>query len=295
MSSNLNRKFVVTIISLIVLALGTLVAAPTSAQGPATIRYVVQPGDTLSKLAQKYAVTVQDLVAWNGIRDPNLIYVGQELIIQGGPGGSSPGGTATAPVTTSPAPLATTGGPLSFTWAVSEWRPDDPDYVATFHVVAQSGQPPYTFYHDGLVQKGDTFEVAWRRCLPKPGSVGVADAAGTYVKEDYWLIAPYCPLGVEILEPAEGAHLKHFPRNFNVTWKSTVDPAPGQYGMEIEVWENGGWHSWKQYGGFKGELFFVPDVFPGDLGGRVRMWGIYEGGFAGAKTPWRYFQFRVTY
>ena len=65
--------------------------------------------------------------------------------------------------------------------------------------------------------------------------------------------------------------------------------------MEIEVWEHGDYHPWKTYEPFWGETFFVPDVFPGDLAGRVRMWGLYEGKYAGPKTPWRTFEFRVTY
>ena len=76
-----------------------------------------------------------------------------------------------------------------------------------------------------------------------------------------------------------------------------VDPPPPAYGIEIEVWE-GEWRPWKQYVHRRSSdrnLFFVPDVFPGDLGGRVRMWGIYDGYEAKAKTPWRYFEFRVTY
>lgn len=289
---NLTKcAWAVTLALLLALSLSG-VGSPAQAQGgPTTITYIVQPGDTLGKLAQKYGVTVADLVAWNNIADPNLIWVGQKLTIKT---------SITEPTLPQATPLPTSapaigGGPLSLTWSLVNWRPADPDYIATFKLEPQGGRPPYTFYHDGLLQQGDTFEVTWRRCLPKPGSVGVADAGGTYVKQDYWLIAPYCPVGIEIEEPAEGAHLKHFPRNFNVTWKPTVDPAPPMYGVEIEVWENGGWHPWQSYEGFKGELFFVPDVFPGDLAGRLRMWSIYEWGFASSTTPWRYFEFRVTY
>lgn len=57
----------------------------------ATIRYTVQPGDTLYSLAQTYSTTVDDLVAENGIVNPDLIYVGQLLEIQSEP-------TATAPL-----------------------------------------------------------------------------------------------------------------------------------------------------------------------------------------------------
>ncbi len=41
--------------------------------------YTVQPGDTLSRIAQKFHVTVDNLATWNGIVDKNLIHVGQRL------------------------------------------------------------------------------------------------------------------------------------------------------------------------------------------------------------------------
>jgi len=251
--------------------------------GNPTVRYVVQAGDTLTKLAKRYGVTIKDLVALNSIKNPDLIYVGQVLLIPASAG---------AALTPTPPP---SGGPLTFTWTLDSWQPADPNYEAMVTVRAQGGVPPYVYYHDGLVQAGSTFPIIWKRCVPKPGSIGVADATGAYVKEDYWLEAPYCPVGVEILEPTEDQHLTNLPRNFNVVWKATVDPAPGTYGMDIEVWENGSWHAWQTYEGFHGKRFFVPVPFPGDLGGRVRMWSIYDGGRTGGKTDWRYFQFRVTY
>ncbi len=42
---------------------------------------VVQKGDTLSKLAARYNTTVQAIAARNGLKNPNLIYVGQKLCI----------------------------------------------------------------------------------------------------------------------------------------------------------------------------------------------------------------------
>ena len=43
--------------------------------------YVVVKGDTLYKISRRYGVTVDDLVRWNGIKNRNLIYPGQELKI----------------------------------------------------------------------------------------------------------------------------------------------------------------------------------------------------------------------
>ena len=43
--------------------------------------YIVQKGDTLSSIAEKYNTTVEYLVEVNKIRNPNLIYAGETLII----------------------------------------------------------------------------------------------------------------------------------------------------------------------------------------------------------------------
>ena len=45
------------------------------------IKYVIKRGDTLSKIAQNYGVTIQDLVRWNNIKNKNLIYAGSTLTI----------------------------------------------------------------------------------------------------------------------------------------------------------------------------------------------------------------------
>ena len=45
--------------------------------------YTVRRGDTLSEIASRYGTTVSNLVRLNGIRNPNLIYPGQVLILPG--------------------------------------------------------------------------------------------------------------------------------------------------------------------------------------------------------------------
>ena len=44
--------------------------------------YVVQRNDNLTKIANKYGTTVNQLVAWNNISNPNLIYAGQKLRVR---------------------------------------------------------------------------------------------------------------------------------------------------------------------------------------------------------------------
>jgi LysM repeat protein len=46
-----------------------------------TITYVVRPGDTLTWIAVRYNTTVNAIVELNNIRNPNLIYPGQRLLI----------------------------------------------------------------------------------------------------------------------------------------------------------------------------------------------------------------------
>ncbi|MCI8833229.1 MAG: LysM peptidoglycan-binding domain-containing protein [Clostridia bacterium] len=45
------------------------------------VKYTVRRGDTLSKIANRYGITVNEIVLLNNIKDPNLIYVGQQLRI----------------------------------------------------------------------------------------------------------------------------------------------------------------------------------------------------------------------
>jgi len=44
-------------------------------------RHTVQTGESLSQIAQRYGVTVEQILAVNGLDDPNTIIVGQELLI----------------------------------------------------------------------------------------------------------------------------------------------------------------------------------------------------------------------
>ncbi|MXX47255.1 MAG: LysM peptidoglycan-binding domain-containing protein [Chloroflexi bacterium] len=45
--------------------------------------YIVQPGDTLAAIANRLGVRIDDLITLNGIQNPDLISVGQELKIPG--------------------------------------------------------------------------------------------------------------------------------------------------------------------------------------------------------------------
>lgn len=76
--------------------------------------YTVQPGDTLSGIAEKYGVTVQQLQQWNDITNPNVIDVGQIIKIYNvGNGGSSLGNTNSNPQTSSQTEPTTTNGTVT--------------------------------------------------------------------------------------------------------------------------------------------------------------------------------------
>jgi lipoprotein-anchoring transpeptidase ErfK/SrfK len=68
----------------VLLVLVLTIAAPAFAEGSTV--HVVQRGETLSRIGLRYGVTVNALVAANGLRNANHVWVGQRLII---PTGSS--------------------------------------------------------------------------------------------------------------------------------------------------------------------------------------------------------------
>lgn len=76
----------------------TPVPEPTATPTPTVVIYKVVPGDTVSKIAQQYGITIDDIVKANKLADPRMLQVGQELIIPPAP-------TATpAPVPAAPKP-----------------------------------------------------------------------------------------------------------------------------------------------------------------------------------------------
>ena len=78
---------------------------PTEDEGP--IIHVVKAGDTLGNLSTFYDVPLEDLMAANGITNPNILSVGQELIIPiGGLATATPPPTE-APVNILPSPIST--------------------------------------------------------------------------------------------------------------------------------------------------------------------------------------------
>ncbi|MCL6626003.1 C40 family peptidase [Alicyclobacillus shizuokensis] len=87
----------------------TSISTSTSSTASSATTYVVRKGDTLWSIAQRYQVSVGNLVAWNSISNPNLIYPGMALRLSGtastsvtqSPAASGNSGTSTAPTPSS--------------------------------------------------------------------------------------------------------------------------------------------------------------------------------------------------
>jgi beta-lactamase class A len=82
-------------------AIGIIVAI-LSAQSFASARetaatYLVQPGDTLSTIATNTGVSLEKLVNWNSIKDPNRIVAGQTLSLNGTSADTTPAGAPAGP------------------------------------------------------------------------------------------------------------------------------------------------------------------------------------------------------
>ncbi len=70
---------------------GQRLAIPSDGSGSAAATfapYTVQPGDTLAIIARRNGMTVQALAQANHLVNPNLIYVGQSLLVPTGTGGA---------------------------------------------------------------------------------------------------------------------------------------------------------------------------------------------------------------
>ena len=79
---------------------GQHVTIPSGGSGGGS--YTVQPGDTLSGIANRFGTSYQAIAQANGIANPNLIHPGQTLSIPGGTGGTGGTGGVTGPGSTAP-------------------------------------------------------------------------------------------------------------------------------------------------------------------------------------------------
>ncbi|GAB4542457.1 MAG: hypothetical protein Kow0063_34470 [Anaerolineae bacterium] len=88
---------------------GAIIPATQSSPGETPVEptyYIVQPGDTLSSIASKFDVSMEDLMLANGLDNPDYVQLGQELLIP-------IGGLPPATPTFTPVPVPT-DTPLPF-------------------------------------------------------------------------------------------------------------------------------------------------------------------------------------
>jgi LysM repeat protein len=82
--------------------------APTQTSTPAnTQKYTVQSGDTLSAIAAKFDVSVDDIKAINSLPNPDILSEGQVLLIPGGPITPTPTRVPIPTSTRAPLPVIT--------------------------------------------------------------------------------------------------------------------------------------------------------------------------------------------
>ncbi len=87
-SSKNNEVHQRTVVALATLLLIGILAMPVQAQSggplPQTTVHIVQRGETMFSIAQRYGLTVDAVTHTNNVPDPRQIYVGQRLLIPGG-------------------------------------------------------------------------------------------------------------------------------------------------------------------------------------------------------------------
>jgi murein DD-endopeptidase MepM/ murein hydrolase activator NlpD len=78
----MRKRFwiLILLISILYAAQPAFAQTPTPVSGPT---YIIQSGDTLSSIADRFSISLNDLMAANSITDPNTIQAGQQLIIPG--------------------------------------------------------------------------------------------------------------------------------------------------------------------------------------------------------------------
>ena len=115
------------------------VFAPSFVSAQESSTYTVKEGDTLSEIAETHNTTVEKLAENNHIDNIHLIYVGQELVIDG------PVAPATPAPTTYAAPAAqdeTVSAPVAETTEVAEEAPVASEAVVEETVVSTEASAP---------------------------------------------------------------------------------------------------------------------------------------------------------
>ena len=103
--------------------------APSFTFAQETKTYTVKPGDTLSEIAETYNTTVEKLAKLNNIKNVDLIFIDQVLVIDGA--------APVAETTTTEAPVAA----VEETPAVAETVVEETTYEETYEAPAPASAP----------------------------------------------------------------------------------------------------------------------------------------------------------
>ena len=157
----------------ILLALAVLLAMPLTAWGQdgGQVTHTVQPGENLYRIALQYGTTVDAIIQANNITNPNLIVVGQVLVIPVAGATATPTLVPTASGTLTPSPVVTvtaTNTPLSVTPTATQVPPAPPSGEVV-HVV----QPGENLFRIALSYNLPTAVVAAYNGIANPNLIFV--------------------------------------------------------------------------------------------------------------------------
>ena len=92
-------------------------APTTAAPASSGLTYTVQSGDTLAAIADRFNVTVDEIISANNIQNADVISIGQQFVIPTGSGGGAASGAATAGASTAGATGTTSADGSTYTVA----------------------------------------------------------------------------------------------------------------------------------------------------------------------------------
>lgn len=154
------------------IAAGTKLVVPSgagAASTPASTTYTVQRGDTLGRIASKAGTSIASLVETNGIRNANLIRIGQVLTL--------PGAAASPSAPSAPAAATAPAGGATFHVVV---RGDTIGKVASRYRISQAQLIEANGLTNGVIYLGQRLSLVPTASAPAPsaGSTTYTVASG---------------------------------------------------------------------------------------------------------------------
>ena len=189
--------------------------APSLTFAQETKTYTVKPGDTLSEIAETYNTTVEKLAKLNNIKNVDLIFVDQVLVIDGA--------APVAETTTTEAPVAE----VEETPAVAETVVEETTYEETYEAPAQAPAATESYSAPAATVSGSEAEAKeWIAQKESGGSYTATNGRyiGRYQLTDSYLNGDYSAENQERVADAYVA---------------------GRYGSWTEAknfWLNNGWY-----------------------------------------------------